>query len=220
MLKKLVFLILIVMPFSVAAQKFGAARIFDKNLAAAVKNYDRIIVEKRTPIEFESGKKATNCNEYLQTKAVSKVSETIANQIYQSEYLICDALAVIDNSGLKTDKRQPKNNINYGREIFNRLNLKSFASSFSGNGEGEPYFFKNLSGKNHPVISVYKLTYSDPQWNYAVTVIAEGDFDGDGKIDLLLWLVDEALKEGNYRNYATLIISDFSKTGVLQAREI
>lgn len=43
------------------------------------------------------------------------------------------------------------------------------------------------------------------------------DLDNDGRKDWLLWLTDEA-KNGNYRGYRALIVSNVSESEILQAR--
>ena len=59
--------------------------IFDKNLAIAYRGYDRSMTEKRTALEFESGKEVTNCSEYAKekklraSKKMSSISFTLPN---------------------------------------------------------------------------------------------------------------------------------------------
>ena len=47
-------------------------------------------------------------------------------------------------------------------------------------------------------------------------VVAETDANGDGKKDLIIYVVDES-KEGNLRSYSTLVIYDVENKGDLKA---
>lgn len=202
---------------SLTARARSNTVIFDGKLAAAYKNYDRSAAEKRKTLQFESGEEVTNCLEYWREKNKSAIKDETANMLYASEYMICDALQILKEAE-KSNKKLPKDKTtaNYGREIYNRLNLCSFPSSICESSD-DKRFFKNLMPKNRSKFTKYAASLSTPKWNFTVKAVAETDFDGDGKRDWILWVVDEALKEGNYRNYSTILILDAAKKGVLEA---
>lgn len=191
--------------------------IYDAALAKAYKNYDRSVSEKRQEIDFESGAKASNCLEYGREKATSTVKEDIANQLYQSEYLVCDALQILkaaDQSGQYSFKR--KSRMNYGKEIFNRLDLNGFPSSLAQNLSGQNKTFAQEQSRLRPKVNRLSVVSDTKTWNFAVQVVAETDANRDGKKDLIVYVVDES-KEGNLRSYSTLVIYDADGKGDLKA---
>ena len=192
-------------------------KIFDAKLAAAYKNYDKSIIEKHTPLLFESGKRVANCAEYTAEKKNSTVKNDVANMLYASEYLICDALDILKESDKSKNTTTGKQSaMNYGREIYNRLNIGNLPSSLVEGTSDTPIFLKNKFTKSRPKITKYRIESETPQWFFAVETVAEIDCDGNGAKDLILQVVDEA-RQGNYRNYSTWLVMNAGKTGVLKA---
>ena len=191
--------------------------IFDANLAKAYKNYDQSIAEKRREINFESGAKASNCTEYWRENAKSTVKEDVANQLYQSEYLVCDALRILKKSDKSNDvSTDGMTSALYGQEIYNRLDLTSFPSSLAQSFGGTNKTFAQEQNKLRPNIKPLSVTSDTDDWNFAIQVVAETDANGDGKKDLIVYVVDES-KEGNLKSYSTLLIYDVEKKGELKA---
>ena len=191
--------------------------IFDADLAKAYKNYDASIAEKRQEINFESGAKASNCTEYWRENGKSAVKEDIANQLYQSEYLICDALQILKKSAKPNEvSTDGKTSANYGKEIYNRLDLTSFPSSLAQSLDETNKTFALSKNKMRPKVEPLSVVSDTKTWNFAVQVVAETDANGDGKKDLIIYVVDES-KEGNLRSYSTLVIYDVENKGDLKA---
>lgn len=204
---------------------FGAAhvgiqaqtRIFDRSLAKDYRNYDRTMNEKKTPLAFESGKTVASCAEYLAEKKSSAVSEDFADRLYLSEYIVCDALAILKASDAVPQKPIDKTtSVNYGALIYNRLDVGNLPASIADNTDAQPQILKNRLAKMRPKISRYKIEADTPQWFFAVEIVAVADVNGNGNADWILQAIDEG-REGNYRNYAIWLILDPEKTGVLKA---
>lgn len=192
-------------------------KIFDAELAKAYRNYDQSIAEKKTPLAFESGKQVSNCAEYTSEKKTSHVTEDVANALYSSEYLICDALEILKENKQSKISASKTSSTNYGKEIYNRLNIGNLPSSLVEGVSEKPVFLKDKLAKSRPQITKYKIESDTKQWFFAVETVAEIDCDGNGVKDLILQVVDQA-KEGNYRSYSTWLVLNAEKSGVLNAK--
>lgn len=191
-------------------------KIFDANLARAYKDYDRSISAKRTPLLFESGAQIDNCADYAKEKKTSRVKDSFADMLYASEYLICDALEILKKAdeSKNTSGKQPA--MNYGREIYNRLNVGNLPSSLIEGASETTVFLKDKLTKRRPTVTKHRIESETPLWFFAVEIVAEIDYDHNGKRDLILQIVDEARK-GNYRSYSIWLVMNAGKTGTLTA---
>ena len=212
--------------FLFAANSFGSAQtapvIYDSATLKSFENYDASLAKPLTALNFESGKRVGSCREYLAEKEKSKVSETVADSLYKSEYINCDVIFLLRQSNESNRlvlKKTPQTN--YGKEFFARLDLNSFPSSFN-NDEKNLNFPKSLKRDDYwkPKITALGIESNAKSWDFGVKVIAEIDADNDGKKDLILTFYEQAVKDGNERNYQTLLISDYRKKGALKAKVI
>lgn len=191
--------------------------IFDEKLSSAYKNYDTSAAEKRKEIVFESGAKAGNCQEYWREKEKSTVKEDVANMLYRSEYLMCDALQILKKAEAKNEfANQTDVSANYAKEIYSRLDLTSFPSSMSQQMTGKEVSFEQQKDKFSAKIENNSIVSDTKDWHFAVNIAAAADVNKNGKQDLIVWVIDEA-KEGNYRSYSTLLIYDVENKGNLKA---
>ena len=199
----------------------AAPTIFDSKIIESYENYDASLKEKLSPLNFDSGKSVVSCKEYLEEKTRSKISETVADSIFHSEYVNCDIIFLLKQSNESDQLIFRKTaKFNYGREILTRLNLNSFPCSFRD--EKRLKLPKNIRSGAYwkPKVSNLNISSNAEMWFFEITVIAEIDADNDGRKDLILTIIEQALKEGNYRSYQTLLISDYKKKGELNARQI
>jgi hypothetical protein len=191
--------------------------IFNTELAKAYQNFDVSAAEKRTEITFESGEKASNCAEYWQAKEKSPVKETVADMLYKSEYLICDALQILKKSAESNEVTiESKPSTNYGKEIYSRLNLNGFPSSMAQRSGAGKNTFEQRQAKMPSKIEPLAVVSDTKDWNFAVEIVAETDANADGKKDLIVYVVDES-KKGNMKSYSTLLICDVNAGGELKA---
>jgi len=190
--------------------------IFDKNLAVAYKNYDRVMSEKKTALEFESDIKVESCAEYLAAKKASTVAENFADRLYLSEYVVCDALAILKQAAAAKRLDNKPTAVNYGKEIYNRLDIGNLPASIADSADRQPQILKNRLAGMRPKVTKYKVEADTKQQFFSVQTIAVADVNGNGKPDWILRTIDEG-REGNYRNYAIWLILDAEKSGVLKA---
>lgn len=200
------------------AQQKVTTRIFDTDLAKAAKNYKKSLAEKKTPLLFESGKKVENCNDYLSEKKNSTIEESVSNMIYASEYVICDELAALKNAKM-TKNNAASSTENFGKEIYNRLNIANVPSSLIEGNNEKSVLLKDKLPESGLEISQYKVESDTPEWSFAVKIVAVTDCDNDGKPDWILQVSDEA-KQGNYRLYSTWLVRGVWEKSVLNAEEL
>lgn len=114
-------------------------------------------------------------------------------------------------------------------DIENRLNLKSFRSSFGPSMSGLPgpvffgYYQKN-DKQNGTVVTKgdaeYKTlsrTEGRDSWNREINLLAAADWTSDGHADLLVLYTDQALYFGNYFIVTPLILTTNSKSDLITA---
>ena len=80
----------------------------------------------------------------------------------------------------------------------------------------EKKFSLKQLGANAVKTEATSASYETTDWHYRLEWVATLDANNNGKADWVLWLADEA-KDGNYRQYQTLVIYDVSVTGLLSA---
>jgi hypothetical protein len=191
------------------------SKIFSPQLEEAFGAYDKTMSERRTPLRFESGRVVDTCNAYLQEAKVSSIYEGVNNEIISQEYLVCPSVAVLQSAARSATTAGSINA--YGRELCDRLDFMSFASSLRPRVDDTK---RVLSALDNPLeTDKYSCSFSSRDWFLKVEVVAEADFTEDGKTDWLVWVFDEA-KTGNYRGYAVLLLSDVSKPGLLTAKTL
>lgn len=139
------------------------------------------------------------CNAYLQEVKVSTILEGVNNEIISQEYLVCPSIIALRSAGsTSTAARLPAS---YGTELCSRLDLTTFPSSLRPRLNGAK---RVLSALEIPLkADTCSCSFDTRDWFFKVEVVAEADFEKDGKIDWLVWLFDEA-KTGNYRGYSCL----------------
>lgn len=202
---------------TVALTQTGST-IYNDHLIQAVKKYDESINQKRADLFFESGKKVNNCLEYWENNS-SPLKEDVSNMLHQSEYLVCDALqAVKKNKNEKIDFSGSDSADKYVNEIFKRLDLSTFPSSFAQSLTENEKTFEQLKDKFNAKIEGNSIVSQSDDWNFAVQIVAETDFNNDGKKDLVIWVIDES-KTGNYISYSTILVSNLEQDGLLKAEK-
>lgn len=189
--------------------------IYDADLAKAYQNFDQSAAKNRREIKFESGATAASCNDYWKEKEKSTVKEDVANQLFQADYVECDALKILGESKTTAEIATDQKASNYANEIYNRLDLKSFPSSLAPMLDQNKTFASNES-KLRSKIENAAVVSDTADWNFAVQIVAETDANRDGKKDLIVYVVDES-KEGNLKNYSTLLIYGVDAKGDLKA---
>jgi len=199
--------------FWCAGLAYAGASIFNPQLLGAYQHYQETLSSQRDGLLFESGKTANNCLEYLRQKKISGIAETVNNRIVSQEYLVCDSVVLLKQSATRSAARNETNS--YGKELWERLDLRAFPSSLRQLVDDNHFVLSKL--KNIPVtIDRYSVTSETDDWLFKIEVVAEFDRGANGTSDWLLWLTDAA-KKGNYRSYNVLIVGNPSRQKFLRA---
>jgi hypothetical protein len=188
--------------------------VFDAGVRQALERYDGTLSEKRIPVVFASGETATTCVEYLKMAQSGPVAESVNNRIAAQEYCICTSIQTIA-AAIPDTTYLPKS---YGRELLRRLDLRSFASSLRPAANETRFTLADLA----PVPAKadrYTCSFRSADWEFQIEVIAELDYDHDGRADWLVRLTDEA-RQSTYRDYRILIVSEVAAAGYLKAKAL
>ena len=187
----------------------GAA--YNSEVIKALQQRQETLKQKRTALQFHSGSSAQTCEEYLRLSATETLKEDVANQLVKSEYLVCDVLALVGEQKLISG--HPDSDL--GRMLAERVDLRSFPSSLHQMLDEKRFSLKQFDAKAVKTEAT-AARYETKDWHYRLELVATLDANNNGKADWVLWLADEA-KDGNYRQYQTLVIYDVSVTGLLSA---
>lgn len=190
-------------------QAAGGA-VYNRELADALQR-PAVVEKRRAALTFASGAVAHNCGEYLRLIGRSPIKEDVANQLAKSEYLLCDALALVGDKKLASGTRD----VAFGKALADRLDLRSFPSSLAPMLDERKYSFGSLEGAAVKV-GPTAAAYDTKDMHYRLEVVATLDINNNARTDWVLWLADEA-RTGNYRQYQTLVIYDVSDSGPLRA---
>ena len=184
---------------------------YNVEVIKALQQHEATLKQKRTELQFDSGASAQTCEDYLRLSATETLKEDVANQLVKSEYLVCDVLALVGKK--KLGSGHPDGN--FGQVLAERVDLRSFPSSLHQMLDEKKFSLKQL-GTNAVKKDARAASYDTQDWHYRLELVATLDVNNNGKADWVVWLADEA-KDGNYRQYQTLVIHDVSKTGLLNA---
>lgn len=173
--------------------------IVNETLVHAFRDIPATMNAERKPIEFQGGEVAKNCTRYMTLKEQQRLAEGVNNQIIKSEYLICEALDILE-SVQGTEASAPESL----EALYSQLDLTSFPSALRPQLYGDIKTFAQLSGailESAP----QRLTVDVNDLHSTFTLAAIADVTGDGEPDWIVWLA-QSLTEGNYRQYQTLVL--------------
>ena len=142
--------------------------ILNQDLMASYENYDESLSVERSELVFSDGGAAKNCSAYFDLVAQYNLDESIFNQTIKSEYLICDALKILSNVSIGTDKYAH----NLGEKLSSKLDLRSFASSLFRISDETKHTLKSLYPEY--VTSKDSITILQTEdWMFRLEVVAD-----------------------------------------------
>lgn len=190
------------------------AEILNPVVASAWRNAGATKRQARSALRFASGFVAHDCEDYLAQRKHSVVDEGVNNRAALQEYLVCDTLELLAAADQVVD--QPSSN-NLGEQLRTRLDLTSFPSSLHQLAQEHPRLAE-LEAMAVRADARAVIAESD-DWRFQLEVVAVTDINRNGHPDWIVWLTDTAL-DGNYRDYAVLVIPDVTEGGRLQAESV
>jgi len=176
--------------------------IFNEVVAQADRQRTDELARVRVELKLADGSVVSNCTDYLVRGASVSIDESLESQLAKSEYLICEALDLIERSRapavvVKTD---------YGQRLADLLDLRSFPSSLNMRSDDVVHTLSTITVEKLTVDAV-SVAMDEPDWHYRLEVVAVRDINGNDTPDWIVWLADEA-KQGSYRGYVTLVLLD------------
>ncbi len=185
-------------------------------VGSALVDIENTFSKKRSPLLFDSGETAEDCNRYFALMDSSTPAETKDNQLAAQDYVICDtvkALAKVqhaDFTGLGIS--------NPGAMLAGRVALDSLPSSV----------FQQIRDKNSTMsiqledylrVNKYSAIAEADDWYYELTVHAVADLNGDGAEDWLVWLTDKA-KNGDHSVKAAYLASSVPENASIELKPL
>jgi hypothetical protein len=196
-----------------ASREAASVEVFNPELSTAFQSYTEVMSQSRTSLVFESGRAVRNCTDFLEERSRSEISDVEMNRLIAAEYLVCDALHLLNRARPVSGAQRPP--AFYTQAILERLDLRSFRSSLRPQIEDETQPVVRALATLAPTQRRFLVISETEDWYYSFEVVARGDFTGDGTEDWLVLFNDEA-KEGTYRGYSALVIANALQPGLLQ----
>ena len=190
----------------------GGGGIIDPALLKAYRAIDESMNQKRSALMFEGGGSVVDCEAYLTVSVEKEIVESVSNQAVKSEYLVCDALRLLSQAKRFTGGFDASR---MGVDLRNALDVRTFPNSLVRMADERSYTLAQLFPEQSYATGV-AVVYDADDWFLGLKVVAVADINRNSILDWIVQLTDEST-EGNYRNYATLVIYDPKAGEVLKA---
>jgi hypothetical protein len=188
-----------------------APEIFSADLRAAFAHPEDAMTTTRSSLPLDNGRIVRNCAEYVAAqRAGAAVAESTEARLVASEYVLCDALDALRCTTRGVPGAWPK----IGDDLAHRLDLRQFPTSFGPRLGEQMSTLAALGDALRTDETSVELATDD--WKFVLRLVAVADVDGDGKSDWIVSLADEA-RNGTYRDYELLVVSDPERAGALRA---
>ncbi len=205
-LVKLIFVTIVVTACTSKQATVYPATILNEMLKKSFAKYEEENNFKRIVLKIEKEgvlKSIKTCNELIKySKEGFTLSEGINNMRIGSEYQVCYQIEKLRNAVTVKESYLPKP---YSTLLIESLDLQTIRSSLkqklgdtSQTIKDTPFLKAKVKGDG--------VIIDTEDWFYQFNVLAKGDFNGDGKEDLMIEFVDQA-KNGNYFSHETLIVT-------------
>jgi len=181
-------------------------QILNKNLDGAFSQYKKTTILKRNTLKLEKYgimKSVKTCRELLELLNDGfSISEEVNNMRVASEYQICTQVESLQHAVAAKISYLPKP---YTTQITDSLDLQSIRSSFVQK-LGDTAQSINSTDFLIPKTKGNSVEIDNNNWFYQFNVLATGDFNNDGKEDLMIEFIEQA-KKGNYYSHSTYFLT-------------
>lgn len=217
-MKSMVFLFVLVLALTACqtSQQSSVGNVFNDTLRDAMLDSQAAKTAERLPLFFENGEEVTRCVDYLDKSKTLGLEETITNQTSKSEYLVCDALAIVESSSPIAEAGN-KNDIL--KAIANSLDFRAFPNSMSRMADDSAFTMAAMFESSSLSIDDDTLRYTAEDWVLSLQLLAVRDVNNNGSPDWIVWIADEAM-DGVYRGYGTLVLLDPQSKTVLTQSDV
>ncbi|MFN7505085.1 MAG: hypothetical protein ACK5Q1_05925 [Limnobacter sp.] len=157
------------------------------------------------PLNFESGRTVTGCDEYLEAMQSSEVLAVSSERLVEQHYQACEALKRL----LKAHEQgaEVKRLVSEGEKISSglcsQLDLSTFSHSLRPQMQ-EGVVTLNELLKTKPSNTPTCL-YVDESMRFELRPVLQFREEGAGEQYLIVWLTDE-IKNGSYLDYQSLLV--------------
>jgi len=181
-------------------------KILNKPLEVAFSQNQQINTFKRVDLKIEkngSTKTVETCLAFIASlKNGFVISEEVNNMRKASEYQICIQVDNLRNAVAATKSYLPKT---YSTLITDNLDLQVIRSSLIQKLGDTSQSIKDTSFLV-PETKGDSVIIDNENWFYQFNILASGDFNNDGKEDLMIEFIDRA-KNGNYYSHSTYLLT-------------
>ena len=156
----------------------------------------------------------TNCQDFVNNISQYSVEETTHNMHVYADFQVCVISWLLDYA-----KAASKGFVesDFSNTVIDELDLTSFGSSLGQRLDDNK---QTLSAFNFSNITqtTDKVTINDEGWIYEFTLLARGDFNGDGIEDLLVRFLDQS-GDASYFSLQILVMEKVSKDSKVTATD-
>jgi len=181
-------------------------KILNKPLEVAFSQNQQINTFKRVDLKIEknsSTKTVETCLDFIDSfKDGFVISEEVNNMRKASEYQICIQVDNLRNAVAAKESYLPKP---YSTLIIANLDLQAIRSSLIQKLGDTAQSIKDTSFLV-PETKGDSVIIDNENWFYQFNLLASGDFNNDGKEDLMIEFIDRS-KTGNYYSHSTYLLT-------------
>ena len=181
-------------------------KILNKQLEVAFSQTEQTNIFKRMVLKVEkndSTKPIETCPDFMTALTEGFVmSEEVNNMRVASEYQVCIQMDTLRNAVAAKESYLPKP---YTALITNNLDLQVIRSSLIQKLGETAQSIKDTAFLV-PETKDDSVIIDNKDWFYQFNVLATGDFNNDGKEDLMIEFIDRA-KHGNYYSHSTYLLT-------------
>jgi hypothetical protein len=192
--------------------------ILNPELLRAYEDYRGTMSVARPELGLADGAVVNTCEAYLQARQRGAApAEAVNNRIVAADYVICDTLALL---GPGRPVAASPDRVDYGRALYEGLDLRSFQSSLGPAVDDQAYLLADLPpGLLDPKVDDRGVASDTDDWFFGLEVVATTDLDGDRIRDWIIWLSDRA-KDGTYADFAVLTVTAPDQSRPIPARRV
>ena len=190
-----------------------SVKVIDKKIAS----FSSIANQPLTTLTLTDRSKTlevTNCQDFISNISQYSVEETTQNMQVFADYQQCVVSWL-------TDRAKPASHNfitnDFSTVVMDELDLSSFGSSLGPRLEENKVTLSVFSFSN-VTQSANEVTINDEGWTYEFTLLAQGDFTGDGNEDLLVRFLDQS-GVSSYFSLQTLLLEKTGNDSKLTAKD-
>lgn len=189
-------------------------RFFDEDARRDAAEAESDMLAPRTPVTLDvEGRRrsAASCQEYLALLEQGAEPATDADASVALEYAYCGLFRAVLRA---TPVRRSNFDSPLGSTLYRHLDLTTVRTSLAPSVPDGKFTLESIFAEAS--VSQHAVEIHTSDWDYTLRVLAAGDFDGDGREDLVVLFIDDA-REGTFLITSTLILVRPDPAGPVRA---